>query len=66
MGRRCEYPTPKPAPADASRRLAEAMLATNLVQRERAVVIQCESSGESRAVWTALRQLRDGYSPKHG
>ena len=46
MTRRCEHPIPKPAPPDATTRLAEALLASELHKTPRVLTIKFDEPRE--------------------
>ena len=61
MPRRCEYPPPKPAPSDATQRLAESLLCGDLVRNQRSLLLRFDSASEAGAAYRELRAIRDGY-----
>jgi hypothetical protein len=64
MGRRCDYSTPKPPPADATRRLSEALLGSEMAKRGKALLIKFDELDDSNTVHRTLCSLRDGYDPR--
>ena len=64
MSRRCEYPPPKPAPPDATRRLSEALLGAEMAKRGKALLIKFDALSDSNTVHRTLVQMRDGYDPR--
>jgi hypothetical protein len=64
MTRRCEHPIPKPAPPDATTRLAEALLASELHKTPRVLTIKFDEPRDSNTAYRALLALRDGYTPR--
>jgi hypothetical protein len=64
MPRRFEYSVPKPPPADASRRLAEALLSAELHKTPRVLTIRFDEPRDSNIVHRTLVGLRNSYDPK--
>jgi hypothetical protein len=60
MPKRCEYPLPKPLPPDATTRLAEALLASEMCKKPRSLLIRFDEPVDSSAAYRALLALRDG------
>jgi hypothetical protein len=61
-GRRCHY-EPKPAPPDAQRRLAEALLGSDMSKTPRSLLIKFDEPRDSNIVHKTLVGLRDSYTP---
>jgi hypothetical protein len=62
-GRRNDYVAPKPA-ADASVRLAEALLQSEMVKSPSSLLIRFDRAADSNAAFDVLRAMRDGYRPR--
>jgi hypothetical protein len=64
MGRRSDYEQQPRQPApDASQRLAETLLAGDLVRNARSLSLRFDSPSEAGAAYRELRMIRDAYSP---
>jgi hypothetical protein len=62
-GRRNDYVAPKPA-ADASQRLAEALLQSEMLKSSpHSLLIRFDRPTDTSLAFDVLRQMRDGYTP---
>lgn len=53
----------EPPPADATQRLAVALLSGSLSKRPKSVLIQCDRAADSDVVFQTLRAMRNSYTP---
>jgi hypothetical protein len=65
-GRRCDYPAPKPAPLDATQRLAESLQCGDMIKNQRSLLLRFDRPSDTARAFDVLRAVRDGYVPPRG